>query len=522
MKKLFSLILKPFRTNLPLFLALWILASSADVFYWLAHDYPAIALFRAMFGFLQCYGIVFVCGLFKGRFLKTIQILLLIFGFINMMGDTCVHAILHEDFSEEIIPMLTGTNPNESAEFIPTYVTWRMVIFVVITSLIVFAILYFTPRIRRTPKWLSYGLTGLVPVCIVILAVAKSSDWDGIYLDKARMFAMHEPITDLSGKDLPDPDVSVDEAARPGNIVLIIGESLSRRHCSLYGYAKPTTPVMDSLFRDGRLIRFTNATAAYVSTVEVFKQLMTTYHRGYEGKWYSYPNLINIMQKSGYRTNWISNQSNVGYENLVAAIGNLSDTTIWAGAQGLSMTAEPDECVIPHVESILSQSAPNNFTVVHLMGQHETYRFRYPESFNRFHESDYLNKPEHQRKNLSTYDNAIVYGDSVVTRIMDLYRDEEAVVFFFPDHSIDIYDSDRSYCGHARPTDPVSATAGSEIPFVAYPTARFEARFPEKAAALRTAANIPFNTADLIYTVMDLAGIRFNSEVQGGGNSLLK
>ena len=42
------------------------------------------------------------------------------------------------------------------------------------------------------------------------------------------------------------------------NIVLIIGESLGRNHMSLYGYSLPTTPLLDSLYRQDELYRLSD------------------------------------------------------------------------------------------------------------------------------------------------------------------------------------------------------------------------------------------------------------------------
>lgn len=524
MKKITDFLLKPFADNLMLFLALWLLASSADGYYWCRHGYLDIALYRTMYGFIQCYLIVLLMGLLKPGAFRIVRVVFIFLGFVNMIGDTCIHAILHDDFSDLSIPLITGTNAAETSEFFPTYINARIVGFVLAVSLLVLLCVLFRRRVKAG-KWLSYSMCAVLLASILTVSIKKSTDWDGTYMDKARLFIMHESIRDLSGKDLPDPQIEYTDNNTPENIVLVIGESLSKRHCSLYGYHKPTTPCMDSLYKAGELIRFDNVEAAYVSTVEAFKSMMTTFHHDYSGKWYDYPNLLAVMHKAGYSTRWVSNQSNANMgENVVAAIGNLADSTIWAGSsKGLSLETSYDGCVLPHISRILSDSRDSSlFLVTHLMGQHENFVNRFPPESARFVQDDYSDHPLKHRKNLCNYDNAVAYGDSVVLAIFREFQDKDALVLFFPDHSIDIYDSDPTYCGHARDTDPVSRAAGREIPFVAYPSPLFRELHPEKVAALKAGVNKKFNMADLIYTVMDIAGVRFENEGADAGNSLLR
>ncbi|MBQ2526042.1 MAG: sulfatase-like hydrolase/transferase, partial [Bacteroidales bacterium] len=117
--------------------------------------------------------------------------------------------------------------------------------------------------------------------------------------------------------------------------------------------------------------------------------------------------------------------------------------------------------------------------------------------------------PENQRKTLCSYDNAVLYGDYVVKTIFDQFKDKEAIVFFFPDHSIDVYESDPTYIGHARNTNTISFEVSSNIPFIVYPTESFKNHFPDMVEKLENAVDKKFNTEDIIYTFMDLANVKF-------------
>ncbi len=94
----------------------------------------------------------------------------------------------------------------------------------------------------------------------------------------------------------------------------------------------------------------------------------------------------------------------------------------------------------------------NKCVFYHLMGQHEAFQSRYPKAFERFKAKDYLTFPEHQREVLAAYDNATLYNDYVVSSIIDLYKDKDAVVFYFSDHALDVFDTDPDFFGHAKMT----------------------------------------------------------------------
>ena len=105
---------------------------------------------------------------------------------------------------------------------------------------------------------------------------------------------------------------------------------------------------------------------------------------------------------------------------------------------------------------------------------------------------------KHQRDVLASYDNATLYNDYVVNTIMDLYKYEDAVVFYFADHALDIFDTNPDYFGHAKMNEK-SQAIGKRIPFVIYVTSVFQNHHAEMVDRMKSAVNTPFNTDKLIY-----------------------
>lgn len=507
MKKILNFIFKPFEENLPLLLALWILASGADTFFWSLHGNPVFGIYMGVHGLIECYLIVLVCGLFKGKLLKAISGILVVLGIINLAADAFVHDLMHFSFTGDMVAIIMGTNPSEASEFLPMYLNARVITFIAVAVTLALLILAFGKSIRKMMgKWVKYCAMLLLLASIAVVTIRKSNNWEGVFLCKFKLFLSYKPAMDLAPYRT-DPEVIVN-GEQPDVIVLIIGESLSRRHCSLYGYGKNTNPSLEELQRKSSLLVFDNVKSPYTNTVESFKSLMTTYRTEYNtDNWYEYTYLMDAMKSAGYTNWWISNQSSAGvYDNIVARFAELADSTIWCGAQGMGIGKHDfDEIVIPEVEAVIGNGVRKKFIVAHLMGSHEGFASRYPASFAKWNERDYPDNPVEQRKTLSEYDNSVLYNDHVVSELMHLVDGRNGIAIFFPDHSLDVYDSDPTYIGHARTSNPVSVAAGSEIPFVIHCSEEYLNNFSNIAAELGQKTNSEFCTGDIIYLLMDIA-----------------
>ena len=73
---------------------------------------------------------------------------------------------------------------------------------------------------------------------------------------------------------------------------------------------------------------------------------------------------------------------------------------------------------------VLADSAPRKFIVVHLLGTHMSYQYRYPPEFERF--TDRRGAPAHvtdaQLPTYNSYDNAVLYNDFVVSSLIKRLR----------------------------------------------------------------------------------------------------
>lgn len=505
---------KPFKENLSFFLRLWLLISAADVFFWSIHGNSLFGAYMGIHGFVYAYVIVLAYGLLEGYAKKIYQIAFIALGLINLTADSFAHYILHTGFTKEIVAIIRGTNPNEGTEFMSLYMKPEIIAFILLCIVLLPLINWLVTKKGVTDRvnWLPGFLSVILLLSIGYIGFRHSKNWGTVFLHKILLFSSYNPPEELTPyRSNPSIQTNGDS---PTIIALIIGESLSRNHCSLYGYDKITTPRLAQMADDSLVYTFSNVSAAYYMTSGAFSLMMSTCSSSDNDldHWYESVLWEDITTAMGYRSVWISNQSSSGlYDNPVARIAELSDSLVWIGTKGLGFSkVDPDEGLISPVQGIIRNcNGMKTFLVIHLMGQHEEFSKRYTDGFKVFSAQDYMYLPSNQRQVFADYDNAVLYGDWVVSELMQSFSDQEAIVFFFPDHALDVFDSNPSYVGHARPIDSLSVQAGLQIPFWVYTTKQYRDHFPDKTAQIVKAVDKPYNTEDIIYTVMDVANASF-------------
>lgn len=297
---------------------------------------------------------------------------------------------------------------------------------------------------------------------------------------------------------------------RIDNLVLVIGESADRRHCSAYGYPLPTN--RHTMQYTDSLLWFTNAKAPFCGTDESLARLLTFMDDSPESdisRWNEYPDVVSVMQHAGYRCYWISNQQRLGnYVDCTTVIGGLCDGQVWLQDYDYdALLAAHDEALLPYVRQALSDSCHGRFVVVHLMGAHPEYRKRYPKHAAVFSYSDTkalankaCSRSEWQR--IAEYDNAMLYSDSIVAQILQTLfaQGGSNVLVYLSDHGQNVYDTSHHYGHDSRHID---------VPLMMYLSTQWRCANPLLAAALADSTDKPVATARLIRTVLQIADVKY-------------
>lgn len=420
------------------------------------------------------------------------------------------------------IVVLFSTNKQEAIEFAMMYLTPVNVLLCVFFLFLFAGCLFLSVKIRITST-----KRELLSGCLLILILIPGACVSGYALSRIQYIISYKVISPLertvyainqARKDMEEfkkvsskllhnePEILVNDS-KIKNIVVILGESLSRTKMGCYGYYLNTTPRMDKRIRDGEATLLTDVVSPYTLTNEAVKYLMTFYNTQSDKAWYECDVLSEVMAAAGYTTYWISNQESFGiFGNLPASIASCSEYVLFNKVR--NSTEEKfglfDEQLLPIIDKSIQEDKNKKFIVIHLMGSHTRYKNRYPYEFEHFTSYSIKSVRKEWAETIAEYDNTVLYNDFVVDNILQQFAGEETLVIYVSDHGEEVYDF-RDLSGHS-PTN-VSRYA-VEVPFIIWTSALFKERYPGKVNQIQEAVNRPYMTDDLPHTILDLAGIK--------------
>ncbi|MDE6134023.1 MAG: phosphoethanolamine transferase, partial [Muribaculaceae bacterium] len=313
-------------------------------------------------------------------------------------------------------------------------------------------------------------------------------------------------------RPLPDRETA-SSSHRASTVLLVLGESASSSHWSLYGYPMPTTPRIDA--RADSLTVFSDAIASSVSTASNMERILTfKYDDTTYNDWYRFPGLVDLFKEVGYKFYWFSNQDRMGMlGNSSGIIASNADVIEYVGAElsgDISDESYDSELCRPVDMAMADSSACHKFIVTHMMGSHTAYVHRYPASQAFFTGADEIHsRPRpwlNQRKAdiAAHYDNSILFTDSILALWIDSLaaRPEPAVMVYISDHGENVYDN-RDFVG--RDVQCV------RIPMFIYANAPYRAACPDVMELMEAAKDRPMSTANLIHAILTLTGTAYSA-----------
>ncbi len=300
----------------------------------------------------------------------------------------------------------------------------------------------------------------------------------------------------------------------PSHVVFIIGESYNRYHSHLYGYDLPTTPYQDKLNETGRMAVFTDAVSSWNATCESFQSMLSMYCVGDKRSWYEYPFFTTLIRNAGYQVAFLSNQfvmdCGTSYSSFVEDV--FINDKVLSDAQFDIRNSEIhpyDLGLVDDYRQVKDKVAEHNLWIFHFMGLHADFHERYPESWKHFTAKDY-----HRRdllaadvEILADYDNAIRYNDYVIKRIIDEFKDKDALIVFVADHGERVYD-DCQVFGRNLTWNATDIKSQFSIPFWIYATPRYYEHHQDDFKAILDARNKRYMTDAIGHTLLRLAGVK--------------
>ncbi|OJT49634.1 phosphoethanolamine transferase CptA [Pseudomonas moraviensis] len=435
--------------------------------------------------------------------------------------------IYQQEFSQSVIFIMFESNVSEAGEYMTQYFAWWMIpAFLAHTA---FAYFLWT---RLRPVYMPRG-RALVAATAIVIAVAgypliKQTMRMGNFAEGFEKFetriepavpwqmavAYHrylETLGDMQGmldsasKIPPLKNLKDASAGQPATLVLVIGESTNRQRMSLYGYPRNTTPELDKL--KDQLAIFDNVITPRPYTIEALQQVLTFADEQNPDLYLSTPSLVSVMKQAGYKTFWITNQQTMTKRNtMLTTFSEQADEQVYLNNNRNQNSAQYDGDVIEPFNKALADAAPRKLIVVHLLGTHMSYQYRYPPTFDKF--KDRQGVPagvrDDQVPTYNSYDNAVLYNDFVVSSLIKDYAktDPNGFLLYLSDHGEDVFDS----AGHGtlgrnenKPTAPMYT-----IPFMAWASPKWKKNHDWNFAG---DLSRPYSSSQLIHTWADLAGL---------------
>jgi len=422
--------------------------------------------------------------------------------------ETVYYYFFEAYLSASSLFVVLDSNSSEAAEFLNFYVDHKVIIFSVL-MLVVIATSLKRFKTILTPFNKSSTRTR-VKMSIYMLVVLAFLKFSGLIVYNLAYLILKSSIeytveSNKLGAYKTNKTGDFTNVSRPDNqekevYVMILGESTTRSHFSLYDYSRPTTPKLNSLKDD--LIIYNDVISPHAHTIASITKILTLGN-------YEQPNkigdgsIIQLANKANFETVWLSNQRPIGiYESLVTKIALSSEKSKFLTTTFGVHNKVKDGDLLPELETILSDdSSSKKFIIIHLMGTHVSYANRYPNTFNKFIDPPQSNyKSDETSRIINHYDNAVLYNDFVVSEIIQKIKalNTKSFVLYMSDHGEELF-KDHNMAGH---NEDVGTKDMYDVPFLLWQSDTYK-----KQKLITVDENRPYMLDDLFHGLADLLDI---------------
>ncbi len=467
--------------------------------------------------FIVC-GILFIAisivSLFiTSRLEKIIYSILLIISIIPGAIYLSYLLFAHVLLEQHSVISLFETNPDESKEFVAYYLSiWVIVGVLTYTAIPVVMIARmksFKPLKVANYKTIFWTSIIAIVVIVGVERISRSVYFVTFYRTfvNYKIRVHHEIKTIHARQALPFQVTQSYNDTIPETYVVVVGESLTRHHLSLYGYPRRTSPLLEAKRDSNSLYVYKDITSPQVHTIPVIRSVLSMLDHEHPEYFTEKPSLFELFNRAGYETSLISNQDfsdkcRSSYDVVL---------TLAKNKYNLAPYKQHDDIVLAKFDQLITNKpAKKRLIFIHLIGNHMAYKLRYPKEYIRFNnQKDHLvpDAPfrNQEAKNvIDQYDNSVLYNDYIISSIINILNSKTAgksVMIYFSDHGEEMYDY-RDFAGHAyeKVTPPMC-----EIPFVVWMSDMYKEKRPD----LVFDTNRPYSTEDFIYSISDIAGLNY-------------
>lgn len=436
-----------------------------------------------------------------------------------VLGLLVLQVLLHIPFSLMVLNALFDTTVVESSEYFSAQLSaFNLVALILILASIVFLWRYFSKTIHllfaevyRTKLLLIAPIAIFYTVCILQNDLLYSNN---MFNELQDAFAQYKQEKALLGKEnnyaylkkvqaVPCVHLASDSAAK--TIVLVLGESLSRHHMSLYGYGRSTNPLLTSTANE--LVVFDDVISPAQTTIMSLQKMLSFATIKQPDLLFTQPTLLDVFNRAGYKTYWISNQQVSGIHDTWSKVyAQKASAPIFVNNTNSWLHYSFDEQLLPHFATALKDTSKYKLIVLHLLGNHMRYDKRYTASFERFSSAQAFplickDAGEQEEQMINTYDNAVLYNDYILYQCIQLLKKstQQTHLVYVSDHGEAVCE-ESEYCGH---DGAAMSRYMREVPFLYWSNHAMHAK-----EVMMTWTHRPFQTDQLMNAMLDLGQLR--------------
>ncbi|WP_437882494.1 phosphoethanolamine transferase [Pseudomonas sp. LRF_L74] len=285
--------------------------------------------------------------------------------------------------------------------------------------------------------------------------------------------------------------------------VLFIGESSRPDRWGINGYYRNTTPRL----QDRKNIMFLRDVVSPYSATRLSVPLMLS-NKPFSER----TSLLSAFKEAGYKTFFISTQGGYGaHDNVISSYALEADKVFFMNSISYDGRGAYDEKVLDALTTVLKDEKGSVFIVVHVLGSHFNYSYRYPEGFDVFHpslkKSDAVSLYDYDKKELfsNSYDNSILYSDFVIDSVISRLDEMDVPVFLFfsSDHGENLFDNGCAQAGHGRNNE-----FDFRVAALSWASDKWIKKYPQAWSNIGAHQYDELFTPNIFDTMLDVAGIR--------------
>jgi len=290
--------------------------------------------------------------------------------------------------------------------------------------------------------------------------------------------------------------------------LFVIGETGRYDSFSINGYQRETSPMLaktKNLISYSDLFSEANITSSSLPII-LTRASAKDYDRAFVEK-----SFVDAFKEAGFKTYWIANQS--ANNNFVRRISKDTDGEYFMTIE-FDSDNNFDEKLWNFLSEVLKKEDRKALIVLHTLGSHFRYNFRYPPAYEIFKPDlkgsfDYnMISAKNKQLFINTYDNSILYTDYFLATTIQKLDSLNAVsaLVYVADHGENLFDTPENVVMHGgskfTPYD-------LHVPFFVWTSDKYDQQFPVKVENLLKNKDKRLTTDCIFYSFLDIADITF-------------